>query len=150
MTRFNRRIGPRRLILTFAAPIAAIALLSGCGSSGPEMASVSGKVTYNGQPVPKGTISFQTTDPDGRNATGMIQPDGSYELQTEQPGDGALLGNYRVSISAREEEEILMYIPKKPVKPKLLIPEKYENPATSNLTAAVTSGSNTHNFELTD
>jgi len=150
VTRFSRRIGPRRLIPTFAAPIAAIALLSGCGASGPEMASVSGKVTYNGKPVSRGLISFQTTAPDGRNATGMIQPDGSYELQTENPRDGALLGNYRVSISAREEEEILMYIPKKPVKPKRLIPEKYENPATSNLTATVASGSNTHNFELTD
>ncbi len=150
MTRFDRRIGLHRLIFTFASSIAALAILSGCGSSGPEMAWVGGKVTYKGQPVPRGLVSFQTTAADGRNATGMIQPDGSYELQTEKPGDGALLGNYRVSISAREEEEILMYIPKKPVKPKRLIPEKYENPATSNLTAAVVSGSNTHNFELTD
>jgi len=113
------------------------------------MASVRGVVTYNGQPVPKGLVSFQTVAPDGRNATGIIQPDGSYELQTENPRDGALLGEYRVSISARDDE-VLMYIPKKPVPPKRLVPEKYENPQTSNLTAIVESGSNTHNFDLTD
>lgn len=114
------------------------------------MARVRGVVTYNGQPVPKGLISFQTTAGDGRNATGLIQPDGSYELQTESPRDGALLGDYRVSVSAREDDEVLMYIPKKPVKPKLLVPQKYENPQTSGLTATVASGSNTHNFDLVD
>jgi len=60
-----------------------------CGKGGPELATVSGKVNYNGKPVPKGTITFVTLDRNGRNATGAIQPDGSYKLQTEDPGDGA-------------------------------------------------------------
>jgi hypothetical protein len=124
-------------------------LSSGCGDSGPEKARVYGKVTYKGQPVPKGTISFQAVDPEGRNATGLIQSDGTYELQTEDPGDGAILGDYKVSISARENE-VLMYIPKKPVPPKRLVPEKYENPETSGQTATVKSGSNEFDFDLTD
>ena len=46
-------------------------------------------MTYEGKPVPKGTITFQADDPKGRNATGQIDPDGNYTLQTEKPGDGA-------------------------------------------------------------
>lgn len=131
-----------------AAAIAALSLLlPACGSSGPEMASVSGKVTYEGNPVTKGTISFQPLDPAGRPAVGEIGPDGSYSLQTEVPGDGALLGEYRVAITAREDV-ILDYIPKKPVPPKLLVPKKYEDPGTSELKAVVKSGSNDFPFDL--
>lgn len=148
--RLARSIGRGRLISTRLLAIATIALPLGCGSSGPEMASVTGKVTYNGQPVPLGTVSFQSTDPKGgRNASGAIQPDGTYTLQTEEPGDGAQVGDYRVGIVAREDP-VLDYIPKKPVPPKRLVPEKYENPQNSNLTAKVESGSNEINFELTD
>lgn len=123
--------------------------LSGCGSSGPEMGRVYGKVSFNGKPVTKGTVSFVTTSPDGRNATGAIGEDGSYTLQTENPGDGALLGDYKVGLVSRDEV-VLDYIPAKRVPPKRLIPEKYENPNTSGLTAKVESGSNTKNFELTE
>jgi len=74
---------------------------------------------------------------------------GYYQLQTEEPGDGAVVGDYDVSLYAHEEK-ILDYRPKVPVKPQRLIPEKYENPKTSNLKRTVKSGSNTFNFELTD
>jgi hypothetical protein len=118
-----------------------------CGRSGPEMASVSGTVTYQGKPVPLGTITFVPVAPDGRNATGVIGSDGSYTLQTEEPGDGAQLGEYRVTVYAHDEP-ILDYIPKKPIQPKALVPPQYENPDTSGLTATVNSGSNTFDFDL--
>ncbi len=111
------------------------------------MAPVAGKVTYKGQPVPKGTISFQSTDPERPNATGLIMSDGTYSLQTKEPEDGAVVGDYRVAISAREDE-VLDYIPAKPVPPKRLVPQKYENPDSSGLTATVESGSNEVNFDL--
>jgi hypothetical protein len=141
------RIAPR-WIRFLVISVAALALTA-CGSTGPGMAQVSGKVTYNGNPVTKGTVSFQSTTPDGRNATGMIDPDGSYRLQTENPGDGALVGDYIVVISARDNP-ILDYIPKTPVAPKLLVPAKFENPATSGLKATVKSGSNPIDFPLKD
>lgn len=124
--------------------------LAGCGSSGPEMARVYGKVTYQGQPVPKGTISFVPVDAvNGNPATGVLQSDGSYTLQTVEPGDGARLGEYRVAISTITEDQILDYIPKTPPpKPKPLIPEKYSDPATSGLTATVKSGTNDIPFVL--
>jgi hypothetical protein len=140
--------GAWRLARLFALVVVAMTPLA-CGQSGPEMASVSGKVTYNGKPVPKGTISFVPVTQGGRNAVGEIGPDGSYKLQTEQPGDGAQLGDYKVTVSAHDEE-VLQYIPKTPVKPKLLAPAKYENPNTTDLKATVKRGSNPYSFDLKD
>jgi hypothetical protein len=111
------------------------------------MAAVSGKVTYQGKPVPKGTITFLTDDPKGRNATGEIGPDGSYTLQTEEPRDGAQLGEYRVTIFAHDEP-ILDYTPPRPIPPKLLVPSQYENPDTSGLKKTVVRGSNVFDFDL--
>jgi hypothetical protein len=111
------------------------------------MARVTGKVTYQGKPVPKGTIAFVPVAAGGRNATGLIAPDGTYRLQTEEPNDGAQLGEYRVSISARADE-VLDYTPPVPIPPKRLAPEKYENPENSGLKATVVRGSNVFDFDL--
>jgi len=146
--RTDTRIAARGRFALFLLAVAGSIPIA-CGSTGPGMAQVSGKVTYQGKPVPLGTITFLTKAPDGRNATGLIGPDGSYRLQTENPGDGALIGDYNVTISARDEP-VLDYIPKKPVPPKLLVPEKFEKPATSGLTAGVKGGSNPIDFNLKD
>lgn len=130
--------------------LAALALTPlSCGRDGPEMASVSGTVTYQGKPVPMGTITFVSPDPLRRNAIGHIDANGRYRLQTETPGDGAQLGDYDVTVYSHDEK-ILDYKPKVPVPPKILTPAKYENPKTSGLKKTVKSGSNTFNIELTD
>ena len=141
--------GPRDRLARPAVVFALLLALAGCGESGPEMARVYGTVTYKGSPVPKGTISFIAATPGGRNATGAIAEDGTYSLQTESPGDGAIVGEYRVAVTARDDP-ILDYIPKKAPPPKRLTPQKYEDPATSGLTATVKSGSNTIDFPLAD
>ncbi|MFO0956565.1 MAG: hypothetical protein U0800_03750 [Isosphaeraceae bacterium] len=129
--------------------IGSATILPGCGS-GPEMGRVTGKVTYKDQPVTKGTVTFVPVDPSkGRNATGSIMSDGTYTLQTENPNDGALVGDYLVSVTSREDE-LLDYIPKKPVPPKRLTPEKYESPAGSGLKFTVKGGSNIFDIPLTD
>jgi len=77
-------------------------LLIGCGggSGHEETASVTGTVTLKGTPVTEGRIAF--FPPKGRPAMGTIQSDGTYTLTTFDPGDGALLGNHRVTITAKE------------------------------------------------
>jgi len=143
---FKKVAGRRACLLALSATtLAAFA----CGSSGPAMGRVSGTVTYKGKPVPKGTVSFLPTTPGARNATGEIHPDGSYSLQTENPNDGAQVGEYSVTIFSHDEP-VLDYVPTKPVPKKILTPQKYEKPDTSGLKATVASGSNTVNFELTD
>ena len=137
-------LGTALVVLSFAS--------WGCGGARgkmPELGKVNGKVTYNGKPVTKGTVSFVPTSPGRRNATGTLDPNGYYKLQTETAGDGAELGDYDVTIFSHDEP-ILDYKPKVPVKPQPLVPTKYENPKTSGLKRTVKSGSNTFDFELTD
>ncbi|WP_406698210.1 hypothetical protein V5E97_05080 [Singulisphaera sp. Ch08] len=133
------------LLVMACVPLAPLA----CGTTGPGMAPVSGRVTYQSKPVPKGSVTFAAISPTGRNATGQLDENGNYTLQTENPGDGALLGEYNVTIYAHDEP-ILDYIPKKKIPPKILSPTKYEKPETSGLKATVKSGSNKFDFDLTD
>ena len=146
----NSTIPPRRspASLTLSA-IAIATLIPLACSNGKGFVPVSGKITYQGKPVEQGTVTFISTTPGGRNATGMIGSGGYYTLQTDEPKDGALPGPYNVTIFARDEV-ILDYIPKKPVPPKYLVPAKYEKPDTSGLTATVTGGSNSIDFDLAD
>jgi hypothetical protein len=61
---------------------------------------VQGKVTYKGEPVKYGTVSFEpdTTKGDLPIAMGNIKEDGTYVVSTSDPGDGAVVGHHRVSI----------------------------------------------------
>jgi hypothetical protein len=137
--------------------------LAGCG--GPRLGKVSGRVTFNGKPVPTGTIMFH---PDaGPAAVGAIGPDGTYTLTTIKSGDGAVVGSHRVTIQAtavgpgsladpKSFEEEMQLAQRQDPKAKVLVPgkvewivpEKYSRPDTSDLTATVQPGSNTIDFVL--
>ena len=41
----------------------------------------------------------------GRPAYGPIQPDGTFELNTNSTGDGAMLGEYRVMVAGERDTE---------------------------------------------
>ena len=124
---------------------ACCALLSGCGGGLPT-APVRGKITYQGKPVPSGTILFMP-EGDQPAATGEIQPDGSYVLETYEPGDGAVLGKHSIMITAVEDQTGKLPEARSPM-PALLIPVKYTNMMTSGLTAEVQPGQNTIDFVL--
>src|SRR5262245_4451842 len=72
--------------------------LSAC-TGGPRTFPVKGTVMYNGKPVPKGTVLF-TPVTSGPTATGEINKNGTYQLTTYKPGDGACLGEDRVESMA--------------------------------------------------
>src|SRR5947207_2737410 len=62
-----------------------------CGaacSSGPTKGKVQGKVTFKGQPVKEGTVTFLNTK-EGGAAEAAINPDGTYVVQS-----GAVVGDY--------------------------------------------------------
>ena len=73
---------------------------TGCGPARPAVAPVSGTVSVGGVPVKAGIVYFYPTT--GRLAVGEIGPDGRYSLATFAAGDGAILGDHRVVIEARE------------------------------------------------
>jgi len=123
----------------------------GCGSGGPVMGRVSGTVTHEGKPLDHGTITFSPTDGQRPSATGAIQSGGSYTLQTAEPGDGAVVGEYKVAISDIDSNVFATDLPGAPVKvPKSSIPKKYSDPGTSSLTAKVERGSNKLDFDIKD
>jgi len=135
----------------------AVALVQcvGCGgSSGPERASVSGQVTFDGKPIEKGSIAFI---PDGTTVgptAGAIIENGRYKTQS---GGGPVLGSHRV--------EIVAHRPGKQVEvagiggagagpsaagavqqTEMYIPDQYNTKST--LTVTIKSGGNAQDFKL--
>jgi hypothetical protein len=76
----------------------------GCGE---RLYSVKGSVTFEGKPLPGGgSISFVPKEgARGRAAGGEINEDGTFVLTTDKPGDGAMVGEYRVVIHQTTEKE---------------------------------------------
>ena len=149
-----------KLVPLMAALLAVPVMLGrgGGGADRPTTFPVSGTVTMNGQPVADANLNFQRTD-GTRGAVGVTDAQGRYELTTFTAGDGALPGEYRVAVTQFEtpppgaavDEDDPNYDPDAPAfVPENLLPEQYANPETSGLTATVTEGSNTVDFQLTN
>ncbi len=135
--------------LTICGPAIFAGLLCGCGSGEeptPETVPVQGKVTYQGKPVPKGTISFQPSD--GRPAVGEIQSDGTYSLSTFGEKDGAILGAHKVMVVAKSGDPSKMPSTPGYVPPKDLVPQKYGSTATSGLETTVSKDKTSYDFDL--
>jgi len=84
-----------RRILACLTVFSVVALLPGCTQT-PSVVLVSGKVLYNGEPLPFGVVMFQPEK--GQAAQGEIQSDGSFQLSTYGPNDGAVPGRHKVSV----------------------------------------------------
>jgi hypothetical protein len=130
------------------------AFLGGCGGAGdaPTTVPVKGVVKYQGKPIAKLSVAFL---PDkGVLATGTTNAEGAFELTTNKPGDGAMVGSYRVAISfVPDEIPVMPGFPgseKKP--PDSPIPTKYADVRTSGLTKTVDQDATKNNFtfDLTD
>ena len=70
--------------------ILVLATVVGCGAGGPKYANVKGKVTYNGKPIEKGTITFALP---GQPPSTMQIVDGDFNGQ-------AMVGENKVSVAA--------------------------------------------------
>ncbi len=78
--------------------------LPGCGRNEFQTTPVCGIVFCHGEVVREGTISFTPIPQPGQSISGktamaMIKEDGTFELATYAPGDGAILGRHRVMYS---------------------------------------------------
>jgi hypothetical protein len=84
----------------------AVAAVSGCGGS-PAVYPVKGTITFEGKPMKGGgSISFMPLgNQEGKTAGAEIKQDGTYELMTNQPGDGSMAGDFRVVIVQSTERE---------------------------------------------
>lgn len=148
------------LELPLLALVLASWLSTGCGSSGPELVPIRGEVLYNGAPLTDGNIVYLPKESGAsRQASGKIQPDGSFVLTTFKNGDGVVPGEYNIVIYAyaphpgepktREEHEAIARAGQ--LKRGFIIPERYVNPETSGLSDTVNSDHpGTKRVELTD
>jgi hypothetical protein len=110
---------------------------------GKSVVPVTGTVSYRGSPTPGAEVFFQQTD---NFARGRVEADGTFRLTSYRAFDGAVPGEYKVTITWRDPAVTITGQPG----PNRL-PERYAKPDTSKLTATVQAeGPNRFVFTLDD
>lgn len=78
----------------------------GCGS-GQSLTKVRGTVTLDGKPIEGATVGFfPTQGSSGKYAFGRTGADGSFQLTTTKPDDGAFPGDYVITVQYEEGYEV--------------------------------------------
>ena len=90
-----------RLIVALAS-----AVLCGCHSRPYSVALVSGRVTLDGKPLPKASITFvplgtKENMAPGPTATAITDADGRYVLTVDKDTPGAIVGRCRIFVTTR-------------------------------------------------
>ena len=116
------RLGKSLFVPILVLFVATLGSLVGCG--GPQLASVTGTVTYKNEPLKQGTILFHSGT--RHAAAGKIVDGKILEVTTFAAGDGATPGPNKVTIVSLENPDD-MY------SDKSLIPVKYSKVDESNL-----------------
>jgi hypothetical protein len=113
----------------------------GCGGKG--VVPVSGRVTLvGGEPVQGATVVFENREK-RLSSSGRTDAEGRFRLTTFKVNDGALPGDYRISIvppSAADSSQ---------PQPRRVFADKYLSPDSSGLSLAVERGMKECGFELT-
>lgn len=127
------------------------------------MAPASGTVTFDGKPVEGAEVVFRS-EAVPRNASGKTDAQGKFVLTTYEGNDGAILGEYKVTVAKTQVNEAMTGNAENPsgdyaaamaaaaagkVQSKNDLPAKYANVETSGLTARVTAeGPNEFTFDI--
>ncbi len=127
---------------TFASAflIVAIAALIGC-DRGPRIVPVSGQVLIDGQPLTTGFVRFIPTG--HRPAYGEIDKQGRFRLTTgiDYEFDGCVVGTHQVEVVAKE-------FPNE-TSTRFLVPKKYADLSTSDVSVEITEPTQDLKIELT-
>lgn len=135
----------------------ALAACAGCGGDDDDLPrkSVSGTVTFEGQPLAQGRIQFEPSSPDARVTAGAEITDGRFAIPRDQ---GPTPGDYRIMVTsavarksgadvAPGDEPAKRGGPMLPAPAVELIPKEYN--AQTKLTAKVDArGPNVFEFTL--
>jgi hypothetical protein len=134
-----------------AAGLMVIAVAAGCGRPPDARLStpspVQGKITFKGgNPLIGGLITFHPNEvsaSDGirYDAAGLVDAKGNFKLGLNGDGSGAPRGDYKVSLTPREVQEL-------PNSNSERIPKQYRDKKTTPLTATVKEGDNNFSFEI--
>jgi hypothetical protein len=93
----GRGNAPWRLFLALSVGLA--------GCSGGKPVKVEGVLTLDGKPFPGATIMCVPAAGNGRSACGLSEEDGSFRLTTFKPDDGALPGEYKITVTFIEPDK---------------------------------------------
>jgi hypothetical protein len=110
----------------------------GCGR-GTKYVPVTGTVKYADGSVPTGDIAMITFQPasggpNTKGASGNIKDDGTFTLLSVRPGDGALPGEYRVTVHVMEGHS----------RGKSMVASTFTKPSTTPLKATVKASGENH------
>jgi hypothetical protein len=113
------------LILTTLLALFTLSTCQPAPAADEELSTIEGKVTYNGKPLPDGSITFHLKDD---QFVGARIKDGQFRV------DRVPVGTVKVTFSSK----------------KLRIPTKYGVPETSPLTLEVKKGKGVADFQIRD
>lgn len=127
---------PRRIVTLMCL----ISLTTGCGENvpvKPPTVPIKGKVTYKGNPLTGGDVTFAPSGGGGerRAGSGPIQSDGTFVISSYQSGDGVEAGEYKVFFNPPPPNPDAKTAPVKNP-----IPAKYRSAKTSPITEMVAEG----------
>jgi hypothetical protein len=126
-----------------------------CADSGPKVAQVSGRVTLDGKPLPKASVTFvpmatkERPNP-GRTAAGMTDENGRYQLSVDVTTPGAVVGQCRIYITTLQSDPAADDRDAGGPRPKFRdrVPAKY-NQGTELTFEVPPAGTDQANFDLT-
>lgn len=125
--------------------------MAGCGSDGPELSDVSGKVTIDGQPVQGVVLTFVPDAAGGSPSYGKTDAAGIYRLMFTATKYGAMPGSHRVEMNitkmSKDELAEMRAAGEEVPEQNVQIPRQYQQPGA--LTATVSSGRTEIDFALT-
>ena len=120
-----------RLVVLLATALA----LTGCGQAGPPQGTISGHVTYQGQPLTAGEVNLFQKET-GTATTAPLDSGGDFEVDSRMPA-----GTYNVTFIPPRPKQLPPGSPLEEL-PPFPVPPKYQDPAQSDLTAVVKKGDN--------
>jgi hypothetical protein len=132
-----------------------LTVMAGCGEPrSAEHADVSGKVLFQGKPLPGGEVSFVAVN-GGFGSIGIIDENGNYQIKA--PVGEVTIGVMNRMLASRgaKASRLLQKTQEGGAKQRqrlkgqyVKIPSQYEDPATSGLKYTVKRGPQTHDIEL--
>ncbi len=139
---------PRNLQIKLVVLLGLLATALGCGSSGPPLIPVKGKVTIDGKPATEGGVVFHSVENPMVQLIGNISPEGEYSMMSKKEF-GAPPGQYRVTVMVTET-------PKRPNGQPMGLPKTVSNPKYADtgktpltLKVAPDAGANAYDLAVT-
>lgn len=125
---------PTKSTVVATPAILLASFVAGCGGGAEQLetAAVTGKVTYGGQNVTGGTLTFTpkaSGESPGKPGSAPIGSDGTFTVGTYGKADGAVVGAHRISYSAPSPEapaDSDEHTPSKPSPYANLVPRESE------------------------